>query len=110
MTDTPHRAAFLRPATEGSALTGSSAIFETHPVRRRFNAWFFTAFDSYINWLVRDQKRTVFSELPPELVEVGPGVGANFRYMPPGCRLIAIERVSVLNRGAADPAPAPGPS
>ena len=67
MTHTPHRAAFPRPATEGSALTGSSAIFETHPVRRRFNAWFFTAFDSYINWLVRDQKRTVFSALPPML-------------------------------------------
>ena len=61
MTDTPHRAAFPRPPTEGSALMESSAIFETHPVRRRFNAWFFTAFDRYINWLVRDQKRTVFS-------------------------------------------------
>ena len=60
-------------------------------MRGRFNAWFFTAFDSYINWLVRDHKRAVFSELPPELVEVGPGVGANFRYLPPGCRLIAIE-------------------
>lgn len=67
------------------------ATFETHPGRGRFNAWFFTALDSYINWLVRDRKRTVFAGLPIEVVEVGPGVGANFRYLPPGCRLTAIE-------------------
>src|SRR5690349_13742844 len=96
MTGTPHRAAYLpedRAAylPEGSAWADGSAAFETHPVRGRFNAWFFTALDSYINWLVRDHKRAVFSGLPAELVEVGPGVGANFRYLPPGCRLTAIE-------------------
>jgi hypothetical protein len=63
------------------------------------NAWFFTAFDSYINGLVRDQKRTVFSELSPELVEVGPGVGANFRYLPHGCRLTAIEPNTYMHGG-----------
>jgi SAM-dependent methyltransferase len=47
--------------------------------------------DGYINWLVRDKKRKVFSGLPREAVEIGPGVGANFAYMPPGCRVIAIE-------------------
>jgi SAM-dependent methyltransferase len=76
-----------------------------HPMRGRFNAWFFTALDSYINWLVRDHKRAVFSGLPAELVEVGPGVGANFRYLPPGCRLTAIEpnpyMHSALQRRAA---------
>ena len=86
-----HRAAYLGPATEGSALMEGSATFETHPVQGRFNAWFFTALDSYINWLVRDHKRAVFSGLPAELVEAGPGVGANFRYLPPGCRLTVIE-------------------
>jgi SAM-dependent methyltransferase len=91
MTGMPHRAAYLRPATEGSALMEGSATFETHPMRGRFNAWFFTALDSYINWLVRDHKRAVFSGLPAELVEVGPGAGANVRYLPPGCRLTAIE-------------------
>jgi hypothetical protein len=60
-------------------------------MRGCFNAWFFTALDGYMNWLVRDHKRTVFSELSAELVEVGPGVGANSRYLPPGCRLTAIE-------------------
>jgi len=86
MTATP-----LRPATEGDALAEGSAAFGTHPVRGRFNAWFFTALDGYINWLTLDHKRAVFSGLPAELVEVGPGVGANFSYLPPGCRLTAIE-------------------
>lgn len=81
----------LPEAARGSAPTEGSATFETHPVRGRFNAWFFTALDSYINWLVRDHKRAVFSGLPAELVEIGPGVGANFRYLPPGSRLTAIE-------------------
>jgi len=86
MTATP-----LRPATEGDVLAEGSAAFGTHPIRGRFNAWFFTALDGYINWLTRDHKRAVFSGLPAELVEVGPGVGANFSYLPPGCRLTAIE-------------------
>jgi len=86
MTATP-----LRPATEGDALAEGSAAFGTHPIRGRFNAWFFTALDGYINWLTRDHKRAVFSGLPAELVEVGPGVGSNFSYLPPGCRLTAIE-------------------
>jgi SAM-dependent methyltransferase len=69
----------------------SRATFVSHPVRGRFNADFFTALDGYINWLTRARKRQVFSGLPAEVVEVGPGVGANFRYMPAGCHVIAIE-------------------
>jgi SAM-dependent methyltransferase len=69
----------------------SSDTFVTHPVRGRFNAGFFSVLDSYINWLTRDKKRRYFSELPPDVVEVGAGTGANFRYMPPRCRVIAIE-------------------
>jgi SAM-dependent methyltransferase len=70
---------------------GTAASFETHPVRGRFNARFFGALDGYINWLVREQKCRIFSGLPSDVVEIGPGVGANFRYLPAGCRVIAIE-------------------
>ena len=35
---------------------GTSASFDTHPGRARFNAGFFTVLDGYINWLVRDKK------------------------------------------------------
>jgi SAM-dependent methyltransferase len=77
----------------------TSASFETHPVRGRFNAGFFTALDAYINWLVRDHKRKVFSELPREVVEIGPGVGANLAYLPPGCRLLAVEPNPYMHGG-----------
>ena len=73
--------------------------FETHAVRGRFNAGFFTALDGYINWLTRERKRKVFSQLPREIVEIGPGVGANFSYMPPGSRLVAIEPNPYMHRG-----------
>jgi hypothetical protein len=59
---------------------GTSASFETHPVRGRFNAGFFGVLDGYINWLVRDNKCKVFSELPREVVEIGPGVGPAGQY------------------------------
>jgi SAM-dependent methyltransferase len=89
--------------TAGIGMTGDlierSAPFETHAVRGRFNAGFFTALDGYINWLTREKKRKVFSQLPRKIVEIGPGVGANFRYMPPGCRLIAVEPNPYMHSG-----------
>ena len=78
---------------------GTSATFEPHPVRGRFNAGFFTAFDHPIDRQSRDRKRKIFSGLPPEVVEVGPGVGANLRYMPPGCRVIAVEPNPYMHGG-----------
>lgn len=52
---------------------------------------FFYAMDGYINWHLRKHKAKVFTDLPPEVVELGSGVGANVRYMPAGSRLVAIE-------------------
>jgi len=78
---------------------GSSATFQAHPARGRFNAGFFTAFDRPIDRLSRDRKRKIFSDLPPEVVEVGPGVGANLRYLPPGGRMIAIEPNPYMHAG-----------
>jgi len=76
--------------------------FEVHPIRGRFNSAFFAALDGYINWLVREEKRSVFSDLPNEVVEVGPGVGANFRYLPPGTRLVAIEPNKMMHARLRD--------
>jgi SAM-dependent methyltransferase len=78
---------------------GPAADFARHPVRGRFNAGFFGALDGYINWLTRDKKRQAFAGLPPTVVEVGPGVGANFRYLPPGCHVIAIEPNAYMHGG-----------
>jgi ubiquinone/menaquinone biosynthesis C-methylase UbiE len=45
----------------------------------------------YINWHMRKRKAEIFADIPPTVVELGAGVGANVRYLPDGARLIAIE-------------------
>lgn len=62
-----------------------------NPIRGRLNAWFFRLFDEYIDRLLGDRKRLLFAGHPEEIVEIGPGVGANFRYLSPGTRVIALE-------------------
>ncbi len=60
--------------------------------RGRFNAWFFIAFDRYIGHIGRGHKRVAFSDLQEgTIIEIGPGVGSNFDFIPPGSRVIAIE-------------------
>lgn len=78
-------------------MPGETPDYHAHRFRGRFNAAFFAALDSYINWLVRDQKLKAFADLPDEVVEVGPGVGANFRYLPTGGRLVAIEPNAMMH-------------
>lgn len=65
--------------------------FERHALRGRFNAAFFRLMGPWIEWTLRRRKRRIFAHLPREVVEIGPGVGANLRYLSPGARLIAIE-------------------
>lgn len=65
--------------------------FDAHPARGRFNAAFFTALGGYINWHMHKRKARVFTDLPETVVELGPGVGANLRYLRAGTRLVAIE-------------------
>jgi ubiquinone/menaquinone biosynthesis C-methylase UbiE len=58
----------------------------------RFNAWFFSAFDRYINVIARRHKQAAFAGIDSDVVvELGAGVGANLDYLPAGTRLIAIE-------------------
>ena len=62
-----------------------------NPIRGRLNAWFFRFCDGYINVLLGDRKRSLFAGHPNEIVEIGPGVGANFRYLSLGTRVLAVE-------------------
>jgi predicted acylesterase/phospholipase RssA/SAM-dependent methyltransferase len=60
--------------------------------RSRFNAWFFSAFDRYINHVGRAHKQAAFGGLASGTVlEIGAGVGANLSYLAPGTTLIAVE-------------------
>lgn len=65
--------------------------FDANPARGRFNSTFFSSMGGYINWHMHKRKATAFADLPPNVVELGSGVGANLRYLPAGARLIAIE-------------------
>ncbi|MEV6632995.1 methyltransferase domain-containing protein [Actinoplanes sp. NPDC051470] len=65
--------------------------FEVHRARGAFNAAFFSVMGPYIERNVRRHKRRVYAGLPATVVELGPGVGANLRYLRPGSTLIAIE-------------------
>lgn len=60
--------------------------------RGRFNAWFFQAFDRYINHVAARHKESAFAGLEPvRIVELGAGVGANFDHLPTGATVIAVE-------------------
>lgn len=60
--------------------------------RSRFNAWFFTAFDRYLNFILRVPKQRALGDLAPgRVLELGPGVGANFDFVPSGASLLAVE-------------------
>ncbi len=60
-------------------------------VRGRFNAWLLDLADEAMDRRYGARKRLLFRDLPAEIVEIGPGAGANLRYYPPGTRVIAVE-------------------
>ena len=67
------------------------AKYESTTRIQRFNAWFFQAFDALIHISLRRLKRRVYQDLPETIVEIGPGVGANFRFYRLGTHVIAFE-------------------
>lgn len=62
-----------------------------HPVRSRLNAWLFRFLDGYQHRKLGGVKREAFGGLPPTVLEIGAGTGANLRYLRTGTRVIAIE-------------------
>lgn len=71
--------------------TASETEFEQHAVRGRFNAAFFGGMAPVLERSLHAQKERVFADLPREVVEIGPGVGANLGYLSAGTTLVAIE-------------------
>ena len=62
-----------------------------HPIRGRLNSWFLAAADEPMHREYGRRKLGIFGDLPPVIVELGPGSGANFRYYPLGTHVIAVE-------------------
>jgi SAM-dependent methyltransferase len=73
--------------------------YRANRVRGAVNAFGFTVLDRYFNRLLQRQKLRVFAGLPDEVVELGSGVGANFRYLRHGTRVIAIEPNPAMHAG-----------
>jgi len=69
----------------------SRTEFEQHALRGRFNAAFFRAMEPYLERSLGERKQRAFAGLPREVVEIGPGAGANLRYLAAGSTLVAIE-------------------
>lgn len=62
-----------------------------HGAKHRLNAWLLEGAEAYMHRKYGRRKRTIFRDLPREVVEIGPGTGANLRYYPRGTALTAIE-------------------
>ena len=62
-----------------------------NPIRGPLNALFFDALEGYMHRKYAGIKSNLLEDIPSTIVELGPGAGANLRYLPAGTRLIAIE-------------------
>ena len=62
-----------------------------HPVKDRLHSWLLERAEAYMHRKYGPRKKAIFSRLPPAVVEIGSGPGANLRYYPPGTTLTAIE-------------------
>jgi ubiquinone/menaquinone biosynthesis C-methylase UbiE len=62
-----------------------------HRIRGHLNSWFLAAADEPMHREYGGRKLRIFGDLPPTIVELGPGSGANFRYYPRGTRVVAVE-------------------
>jgi SAM-dependent methyltransferase len=80
-----------RPVAVTTVRSLAPQRFEVNPARGRFNSAFFSVMGGYIHWHMYKHKARAFADLPPNVVELGPGVGANLRYLPAEAHLIAIE-------------------
>lgn len=60
-------------------------------IRDRLQAWLVNEMDSAMHCAYGSRKQSLFAQHAVELVEIGPGAGANFRYYRPGTRITAIE-------------------
>jgi SAM-dependent methyltransferase len=71
--------------------TVAPVAMHEHSIRSRLNAWLFRALDGYFARRYGRVKRDLFGGLPRTVLEIGAGVGANFRYLEPGTHVVALE-------------------
>jgi len=68
-----------------------SKAYKNNPVLGPINSWVFKVLSGYMDHLFGTSKRALFKNHPETVIEIGPGAGANMRYLRRGTNLIAIE-------------------
>lgn len=58
--------------------------------KRLFARWYNKVMEKYEAY-ISERKQMLFADLPPTVIEIGPGTGANLRYLLQGCTWIGIE-------------------
>lgn len=66
---------------------------------QRWFAWLWKRLDASIDEAVEPAKDLVFQDLPNRIVEIGPGLGSNFKRYTPGTSLIAFEPNVYMHEG-----------
>ena len=90
--DSVRREALAREGDAPCTCSGdASKSLPNNPIRGRINAAFFHFMDWYMHWKYAARKRRLFADLPPEVVEIGSGTGANMRYFRGGTKVLAAE-------------------
>lgn len=64
---------------------------ENNPIRGRFNSWLLAKFEDDFHEEVGEHKEQHMSAFSGTVVEIGAGNGVNFRYYPPGVKLVVYE-------------------
>lgn len=62
-----------------------------NPIRGRFNSWLLAKFEDDFHEEVGERKQEHIGAFAGTVVEIGAGNGVNFRYYPPGIKLIIFE-------------------
>ncbi len=62
-----------------------------HSWSQWFNLGLLRLVDRHFDDGYRRVKSALFSDVPPEILELGPGAGTNFRYYPIGTHVVAVE-------------------
>ncbi len=67
------------------------------PLRKRLFAWGMKQGDEVNHSIYGEQKKSLCKELSGKIVEVGPGTGINFRYLPASIQWIGVEPNAAFN-------------
>lgn len=77
---------------------------ESNPIRGRFNSWLLAKYEDDFDEEMGERKRQHMSAFDGTVVEIGAGNGVNFRYYPPGIKLVVYEPNPYMHKRLHDTA------